>query len=189
MSDHLKKLALFGGLVGLCVAGRLLPHPPNFTPMAATALFAGFLFRRRAAALAAVVTAMVASDLFTGFYQPGVMATVYLALLFPLSCRGVLRSQPTAVRVGVCAAASSVVFFLATNLAVWWFSGMYPATPAGLAGCYTAALPFFKYTLAGDLLWSAVLFGTYFLCTSRRLAGWLSEPGRPAADRAPTAGL
>jgi Family of unknown function (DUF6580) len=166
-----KKALLWAGLVGVCVAGRLMPHPPNFTPMAATALFAGFLFQRRAAALAAVLAALVITDWFTGFYQAGVMATVYAALLLPVTWRGVLRAKPTAVRIGLCAASASVVFFVTTNLAVWWFSGMYAATPSGLAACYAAALPFFKYTLAGDLAWSVGLFGTYFLCTRSGLAG------------------
>ncbi len=160
-----KKTAIGVGvlLVGLCVFGRMIDHVPNFTPLAAAALFAGFLFSRRLVAVIVILAAMVVSDIFIGTYHFGVMLTVYAALLFPVALRSVLKKQLTAPRVVGCALLSSVVFFLVTNFAHWLFMGMYPQTLAGLLTGYAAALPFFKFQLAGDLFWSAILFGGYAL--------------------------
>jgi len=140
---------------------RLLPHLPNFTPLAAVALFAGFWFASRGVAMLVPLGAMVLSDLVLGSYDPAVMATVYAALVVPVAMRGILKARLTPLRVGGTAVISSIVFYLATNLAHWLWMGGYPLTPAGLGACYAAALPFFKYQLAGDLLWSAGLFGAY----------------------------
>jgi hypothetical protein len=106
---------------------------------------------------------MAVSDAIIGTYDYRIMLAVYLAMAFPLLLRGFLVERLTAVRVVLCATASSVVFFLATNLAVWAFSGMYERTMAGLAKSYLAGLPFFKFTLSGDLCWTVGLFGTYAL--------------------------
>ena len=54
---------------------------------------------------------------------------------------------------------SSLAFFLGTNFAHWAVTGQYPISLSGLSACYLAALPFLKYTLAGDLVFSGVLFG------------------------------
>ena len=77
------------------------------------------------------------------------------------------------------ALATSLIFFVTTNLAVWAFSGMYSLDGAGLLQCYTAALPFLKYTVAGDLFWSVALFGGAALlrwCTERSDAALAPQP-------------
>lgn len=150
-------------LVGLCVLGRMIDHVPNFTPVASAALFAGFLFSRRWGPIVLILAAMVLSDAFIGTYPIGVMLTVYAALLFPIALRSILKTRLTAPRVVGCALLSSVVFFIVTNFAHWLFMGMYPQSLSGLLAGYTAALPFFKFQLAGDLFWSAMLFGGYAL--------------------------
>jgi hypothetical protein len=150
-------------LVALGVAGRYLDHAPNFTPAASIALFAGFAFPSRKAAVAVMLAIMLVSDSLLGFYEPLVMAAVYGTLLLPLAFRGWLRregsDQARFGRVTVAAVASSLAFFAVTNLAVWreW----YEASWSGLATCYINALPFLKYTMAGDLAWSFGLFGAY----------------------------
>lgn len=149
------------GLVLLAVAARLLPHPPNFTPLAACAMFSGFLFRGRAAFLVPIA-AMLASDLVVGLYDPRLMALVYGSLVLPTVLgRLVGRDGIRWHAVGAFSLAGSILFFLITNFGVWAFSGGYPRTGAGLAACYAAALPFFKYTIAGDLCWCGALFGGY----------------------------
>lgn len=160
-----KKTAIgaFVLLVGLCVLGRMIDHAPNFTPLASAALFAGFLFSRRWAAVILILAAMAVSDFFIGTYHVGVMLTVYAALLFPVALRSILKQRLTAPRVVGCALMSSIVFFVVTNLAHWLFMSVYPQSAAGLLASYAAALPFFKFQLAGDLFWSAMLFGGYAL--------------------------
>ena len=166
--DRIGTLALGLAFFGLIVAGRLLSHAPNSTPAAGVALFAGFLLARRAAAVGIVVAAMIVTDLFIGFHHVGIMVTVYAALTLPVLLRGVLRTKLSVIRVGLCAVSGSLVFFLTTNLAHWFFMDMYNHTAAGLVACYASALPFLRYTMAGDLAWSGLLFGTYAIVLSVR---------------------
>jgi hypothetical protein len=156
-------LLLGTALIGLDVFIRLVPHAWHFTPLAASALFAAAMFRVRMLSLAVPLIAMALSDSVMGFYDWRVMAVVYAASAAPAAmalCVARLRSPLVLLSL---AAASSIVFFLATNFAVWAFDGMYTHDLAGLSACYVAALPFFKSTIAGDLLWTCVLFGAYQL--------------------------
>lgn len=161
-------LVILAVLIALGVAGRLLPHPPNFTPMAAIALFAGFIFVKRYMSIVAVVAAMLLTDYFAfGYLSPDwfaskSMVVVYLALLFPIVFRGFLQKKMGVMRIAGAALASSTVFFVATNFSVWAFSPMYEKTFAGLVLCYTTAIPFFQNTIAGDMMWSGIVFGSYF---------------------------
>ena len=148
-------------LFGIGIAGRMLAHLPNFTPVAALALFAGFYFKRRAIAALVPLGILAVSDLFIGSYEWQMMLVVYAAFLFPLVFAPSLKKRLSAPRVGGFALCGTLFFFLSTNLAVWLSAGWYPKTPAGLLQCYVAALPFLKYTLFGDLLWSGAIFGSY----------------------------
>ncbi|MGE5441568.1 MAG: DUF6580 family putative transport protein [Bacteroidota bacterium] len=154
-------LVLF--LIGLDVAARLLLHTWNVSPVAASALFAGLMLRRRWLALLVPLAALALSDAVIGFDDWRMASVVYAALALP-AVAGILGRRHGAARVVVPAAlACSLIFFAATNLAVWAFSGMYSLDMAGLIQCYTLALPFLKYTIAGDLFWAAVLFGGAWL--------------------------
>jgi len=161
-------LVILAVLIALGVAGRLLPHPPNFTPMAAIALFAGFIFIKRYMAVVAVISTMLLCDYFAfgslsaSWFGSKSMFVVYIALLFPIVFKNFLQKKLGVLRIFGAALASSSVFFLATNFAVWAFSPMYEKTFEGLVLCYTMAIPFFQNTVAGDLVWSGAIFGTYF---------------------------
>ena len=160
-------LVLF--LIGFDIVARLLLHVPNVSPVAASALFAGMVLRRRALALAVPLAAMPIGDLVIGFYDWRVMGVVYAATTLP-AMAGMLARRIPAFRVVVPTLLTcSLLFFAATNAAVWAFSGMYSLDTAGLIQCYAAALPFLKYALAGDLFWAAALFGGAWLV--QRLAG------------------
>jgi hypothetical protein len=151
-------LALAMSLVGLDVIARLAPHAPNFTPVAASALFAGAVLRSRSLAVAVPLAAMLASDFILGGYDWRVMGVVYAALALPAllgrwgRARGVIVLVPLAL-------SSSLFFFATTNFAVWVFSGMYTHDFAGLIHCYVAALPFLQNTIIGDMFWTILLFG------------------------------
>jgi hypothetical protein len=150
-------------LIGLDVAARLLLHTWNVSPVAASALFAGLMLRRRWLALLVPLAALALSDAVIGFDDWRMASVVYAALALP-AVVGMLGRRYGASRVVVPAALTcSLIFFAATNLAVWAFSGMYSLDLAGLIQCYTLALPFLKYTVAGDLFWAAVLFGGAWL--------------------------
>ena len=167
LNSSFSYLVILAVLIALGVAGRLLPHPPNFTPMAAIALFAGFIFIKRYMAVVAVVSTMILCDYFAfgslsvSWFGSKSMFVVYIALLFPIVFKNFLQKKLGVLRIFGAALASSSVFFLATNFAVWAFSPMYEKTLEGLVLCYTMAIPFFQNTIAGDLIWSGVIFGTY----------------------------
>ncbi len=152
-------LDVFVVLLVLGVAGRLLPHVENFTPVAAIALFAGFLFRRRLLAAAIPLAIMFVSDAFLGATPLGVKITIYGALLFPLVFAPFLRKRLSPVRIGGSALIAAILFYVVTNFAVWLT--YYPQSLGGLLECYGLALPFLAKKLIGDLLWSGAIFGSY----------------------------
>jgi hypothetical protein len=145
------------------LAARLLPHPLNFVPIAAIALFAGYLFGNRLSSIAIPLSAMIVGDLLIGTYDYRVMLVVYASLSLPIAMSGLLRGGIGPQRLLGVVVASSLLFFVATNFAVWYFGSLYTHDASGLFECYIAAIPFFKFTLLGDLMWTAVLFGGYAL--------------------------
>lgn len=168
---NINNAGMFLFLEALIVMGRYFPHATNFTPAAAAGLFAGFWFRNRLVAAAVPLTGMLLSDLLIQQYYPwATMAIVYAAMTLPALFGPMLRrrSQGMAAKVGkvtLGAVSASVLFFLSTNLAVWLFDGIYAHNWAGLTACYAAAVPFFRFTLGGDLMFSILLFGGYALIT------------------------
>lgn len=162
-------------LIALIVLGRTFPHVPNFAPVAASALLAGYLFRSRWMAIAVPMAGMLISDLMIGTYDWRVMAFVYAGLALPALLGRLLRSETPSfqqawmrplVRVGKLAGAatgSALVFFALSNFGVWAAEGMYAHTAEGLAICYAVAIPFLKSSLSADLLFSGALFGAYQL--------------------------
>jgi len=163
-------LAIVAALVGLNVAARLLPHAPDFTPVAASALFAANVLRVRALSVVVPLVGMILADTWLGFYDPRIMAAVYGMLALP-ACAAWLSSRlRRPVMIVPVLLSSSLSFFLVTNFAVWAFSPMYTANAGGLLKCYIAALPFLQNTLCGDLFWGIVLFGGYWLAQNVRAA-------------------
>lgn len=152
-------------LVALVAFTRLLPHPPNFAPVSALALFGAALFERKWLGLLAPLAAMLLSDLVLGFH--GLMPHVYGSFLLSWLIGLLLLRKPNVLNVSLAALLSSVLFFAITNFGVWYGGPFYPQTREGLLACYAAAIPFFQYTLLGDLFFSALLFGGYALLQQR----------------------
>ena len=151
-------------LVLLAALSRLLPHPLNFAPIGALGLFAGAYLSRRGGWLLPLA-ALLLSDAVTGFYSPLMMAFVYSGFAVSgLLGRAFLRENRTPLRLLLCALAGSTAFFLISNFGIWVMScwiwhGGYPPTFAGLIQCYAMGLPYFRNTVAGDLFYTAALFG------------------------------
>jgi hypothetical protein len=161
---------LLVGMILLAALSRLLPHPPNFSPVEAVALFGGAYFASRWAALWVPLAAMFVSDIALGLLNGGVYFEyfthagfwlVYLCIALSTVLGFGLRGRVGALRVGAYGLAGSVLFFLVTNFGVWLGSGMYPRTGAGLQAAYAAGIPFFQNTVAGTLFYSLVLFGSF----------------------------
>jgi hypothetical protein len=155
-------------LVGLDIVARLLPHASNFTPIAASAVFAGVIFRSRVLAMATPISAMLLSDCVLGAYDWRIMSVVYASLALP----AILGMWGRRFRVPIVLAplvlSSSLLFFATSNFAVWAFGGMYPNDLAGLVHCYAAALPFLHNSVMGDIFWTTVLFGGWWVARSPR---------------------
>jgi hypothetical protein len=159
-SNHARLLALLSAIL-VATALRLLPHPPNFTPIGAMALFSGAYLGKRWLAFVAPLAAMLLSDAVLGFHSG--MIFVYASVALIVLIGGIGLNRKSVLRIGGAAVASSVLFFVVTNFGTWALSGMYPPTLSGLAACYVAAIPFFQNTLAGDLFYSGMLFGGFAL--------------------------
>lgn len=155
-------------LVAVAVAGRL--WQPSWhgeplwhaTPLAAVALAAGFLFRNPLVAVGVPLAALAISNLALPAYgNPGVAAVVYAATAWPvlLGGSGLLgRERPRWLAVLGGSLVSSLVFFGSTNLAHWACTSDYPHTAAGLAACFAAALPFYRWMPLGDAAWTLATF-------------------------------
>ncbi len=157
-TNHSRILAILFAILVAAVL-RLVPHPPNFTPIGAMALFSGAYLGRRAIAFAAPLGALLLSDLVLGFYHG--QATIYFSVALIVMIGMVALSRVSPFRVGAAAIFSSVLFFVITNFGMWLFSGFYPRTLAGFEACYVAAIPFFQNTVAGDLFYATLLFGGF----------------------------
>jgi hypothetical protein len=166
------RFILLAGMILAAAATRLIPHPANFTPIAALALFGGANFASKRAALLVPLAAMALSDLVLGF--SAITPVVYGSFALIVGLGLWLRRRKTVSRVAFAATGSALLFFLLTNFGVWSLDGLYPKTLAGLGDCYIAAIPFFRNTLMSGLLYSALLFGGLALA-ERRFAS-LREP-------------
>lgn len=160
------------------VLSRLLPHAYNFTPLGAIALFGMAYFKDKKWALIIPLAALWASDLilnnyrYAEFYEgfawfSGGALFIYGAFAMIAVLGYYLLKRITIGRVLGGALSASIIFFVISNFGVWIGSPMYPLTLEGLIACYTAAIPFFHYTIAGDLIYCGVLFGGFELIMSR----------------------
>ena len=161
--------AVWLALVALAAAGRLWQPTWNgeplwhATPLAAVALAAGFLFANPLVAASVPVAALALSNvLLPGYGSLGVAAVVYAATAWPvlLGTCGILgRDRPRWLAVVGGSLATSLVFFVSTNLAHWAFTADYAHTMAGLGECFVAALPFYRWMPVGDAAWTVATFG------------------------------
>jgi hypothetical protein len=170
-------LLVFALLTALGVATRLVPQFSdletwNITATAAAALFAGFYFADVRAALLVPMLTMATADLWLESYHWPTMLANYAAMAIAVLFGSLLKNRATPLRIAEMTVLGATVFHLLSNLVAW--PSLYPLTAAGLAECYMMAIPFYLRTLAGDLAFSAILFGAYFLAVNK---GWLPMTG------------
>jgi hypothetical protein len=161
-SEKYVRLYLAIVLVFAAAAARLLPHPANFAPVTAVAIFGGAVLPRKLAVWVPLA-AMLLSDLVIGFYDYRVMFAVWASYVLIAFASSRWLARPSFAKGALLTALSSLFFFITTNFAVWASSDMYAHTWRGLADCYIMALPFFRNTFLSDALYTAILFGTYAL--------------------------
>ena len=168
---------VLAAMILLAALSRLLPHPPNFSPVEAIALFGGAYFASRAWALLVPLAALLLSDLALaaingdGYadYLGGVSFwSVYACIALSTVLGFGLRGKVGGARLLGYSLAGSVLFFVATNFGAWLGSaGFYPQTAAGLGAAYVAGIPFFQWTVLGTLAYAAILFGGFALLRRR----------------------
>jgi hypothetical protein len=168
-------------LIVLSAALRIAPHPWNFTPVGAIALFSGAVLRDRRLAFLFPLLALFAGDVFVGFHK--LIPIVYASFLIDVAIGLWLRDRRTIARISLATLLGAMQFFFVTNFAVWQFLGGYPHTAAGLVACYIAGIPLFWNTLASDAFYATLLFGGFAL--AERMFPAIRASMRPATSRQP----
>jgi hypothetical protein len=164
-------------LIVLAAALRIVPHPWNFTPIGAMALFSGAILKDRRLAFLFPLLALFAGDIFIGFHK--LIPVVYASFLINVAIGLWLRDRRTVTRISLATLLGAIQFFLITNFAVWQFLGGYPHTAGGLMACYIAGIPYFWNTLAGDAVYAVLLFGSFAF--AERFLPLFREPVRAAS--------
>ena len=149
MNNKFFYLLFFGAILAL---SRIIPHPPNFTPILASAIMAPMLIKDRWFGIAIPIVAMFISDIIIGFYS---YQFVIYSSIFAIALVSPMRKNYT--KLGIMTVGASVWFFLTTNFAEWIIWDYYPKTFEGLITCYTLAIPFFKNTLISTCLFTGLL--------------------------------
>lgn len=153
----MNKILFVSLMIFVAAMSRLIPHPGNFTPVMAIALFSGASILSKRDSLIIPFLAMLISDSIIGFHS--LMPVVYGCMaLFTILGWNLQKEQSITKTMGF-SVLGAVFFFVVTNFAVWATSGMYEKTIAGLIQCYVLAIPFFTNTLASTLLYGFILFG------------------------------
>ncbi len=165
---------IFYPLIVIAIATfiRLLPHPPNFSPIAAMALFGGVYFSKKYALIVPII-ALFISDIFLGFHPtiPFVYASFLITGLIGLW----LKNHRDFKSIAVGTLLSSVLFFLITNFGVWLVGNLYQKNITGLIQSYIMAIPFFRYSLIGDLFYTGIFFGSYQISFHIHKAGYTNK--------------
>jgi hypothetical protein len=159
---------------------RILPHPWNFTPVGAMALFSGAKLGRSWKAFLFPLVALFCGDLFGGLYTYKIMAFVYFSFCLSVLIGAAFRHRQSVLPLSLATFWGALQFFLISNFAVWAFVTTYPHNFAGLVSCYVAGMAYFGNTLAGDAFYATLFFGGFFLL--ERIDPALCE-SEPASNR------
>ena len=157
------------GLVVLLALSRLIPHPPNFTPILGMAVFSGAIINRRFIAYLVPLTAMLLSDLYLGFHAS--MPIIYFSLAVCVLIGTFIEARVSILNSFLSISLGVLVFFLITNFMVWYGSGMYEFSISGLMTCYFMGLPFVQNTFISSLLYGMGAFLIYDIINKRIIFG------------------
>ena len=164
MNKTNETLVLFLYYIGIIALSRVIPHPPNFTPVIAMAIFMPYMTRDIYLAMLVPVTAMFVSDLYLGLHS--FMIWIYGTIIL---CTLVSRYL-NLITMSILA---PVIFFITTNFGVWLTSTLYPKTLDGLILCYTMAIPFFRNTLLSTIFYMLLIGAIYEVI--KRSYTWLRK--------------
>lgn len=148
----MKKNHLIIGLIVFAILTRLIPHPPNFAPVTAIALFSAINFNNNLLKFFIPLISLIVFDIIVGFSLINIF--VYLSFIVIVLVGNHFKKIKL-----ISILISSVIFFIISNFGVWIVG--YPKTVNGIIICYTAAIPFFINTILGDLFYSFLLKYTF----------------------------
>ena len=157
------------GITVLLVIARLLPHPPNFTPILGMAVFSGAIISTRFIAYLVPLLAMLLSDLYLGFHAG--MPIIYFSLAVCVLIGTFIESRVSVLNSFLSISFGVLVFFLITNFVVWYGSGMYEFSISGLMTCYFMGLPFVQNTFISSILYGMGAFLIYDLINKSMIFG------------------
>ena len=158
LSNTLKKEIFPISLIIILAFARLIPHPPNFTPIIAVAIISGYFFKNFNLSVMILLTAMLISDLFIGFYENVIF--VYLSLILITFIFHKISSKINFKNLFIYGFSGSVIFFVVSNFGVWALGSpgiqdiAYEKSLSGLIQCYILAIPFFGNTVLSTLIFS-----------------------------------
>ena len=147
-----KEYTLILSMIVLAVASRLLPHPPNFAPITGIALFAAAKLNKKIIAFLVPLLCLFITDLILGLSWINLFVYASFGMISWIG----MQQKKISIRTVL---GSSLLFFFVSNLGVWVL--YYPISLEGLITCFTLAIPFFGNTIAGDLVYTAVLFFSF----------------------------
>ena len=153
------------GIIIIAALVRFFPHPPNFAPMAALALFGGKYYSDKKFAFIIPLAVMVVTDSIIGFHY--LIPVVYISFLLIVGIGLLLRRSNKVSWLVAGSVASSTLFFVITNFYEWYAGIMYPKTAEGLITCFVAAIPFYFNSLIGDMFFVSVMFMSFEFLTRR----------------------
>ena len=157
------------GLVALLTLSRLIPHPPNFTPILGMAVFSGAMINKKFFAYLVPLLAMLLSDLYLGFHAS--MPIIYFSLAICVLIGTFIEARVTILNSFLSISLGVLAFFLITNFMVWYGSGMYEFSISGLMTCYFMALPFMQNTFISSILYGMGAFLIYDIINKRMIFG------------------
>lgn len=155
MTDF-KKNSLYISIILLLSLSRVLPHPPNFTPIISLAIMGPFLFGGLLISLICVMSSMFLSDLIIGVHSG--MLQIYLIIALISFIFSKYKNNLNKSNVLFFSIYGSAFFFIISNLNVWMFSNLYTKNLEGLINCYFMAIPFFHNTLISTIIFSYAIY-------------------------------
>ena len=154
----LKKEIFPISLILILAFARLIPHPPNFTPIIAVAIMSSYFFRNILLSCTVIIISMLLADIFIGFYKN--IFFVYLSLLLITYIFSHINRKIKLKNLFIFGLLGSIIFFILSNFGVWILSEMYEKNLNGLINCYLLAVPFFINTLLSTIIFSYTAFLT-----------------------------
>jgi hypothetical protein len=178
MKNTQPKLILVISAVAVAALFRLIPHWPNFTPMASIALMGGALVANRFLGFAIPLIALFISDLLTitlinyqwitveDYFSSPSTLLLYLSFIAITAIGFLLRNRQSWKNLATASLVSALIFFAISNFGVW-LGNTLPKTFAGLLATFELGIPFFSYNLLGNVFYTFLFFGIFHFIYSK----------------------